>query len=193
GVGGPALASRIDLRVLPGTDPQRAAAALRTAVDGLGARLSTPEEVWSAAGDSTEQAAWDALLMILGLAIGYAGIALANSLVMTVSDRRQELALLRLAGATRGQVLRTVAVETLMCVAAGTLLGVLGTAISVGGSWAALTALVGPTPAMVPWTAMGVLAAGCAAIALTAAVLPTALALRGRDGQGILRGAAGAA
>ncbi|MFE5585354.1 FtsX-like permease family protein [Kitasatospora sp. NPDC056531] len=193
GVGGPALANRIDLRLLPGTDPQRAAAALRTAVDGLGARLTTPAEIWSAATDSTEQASWNALLMILGLAIGYAAIALANSLVMTVTDRRQELSLLRLAGATRGQVLRTVAVETLMCVAAGTALGVLGTAVSVGGSWAALTHLVGPTPAVVPWTVLGVLAACCAAIALPAAVIPAALALRGRDGQSILRGAAGAA
>ncbi|MFJ9442842.1 FtsX-like permease family protein [Kitasatospora sp. NPDC101235] len=193
GVGGPALASRIDLRLLPGTDPQQAATALRSAVDGLGARLTTPADIWSAATDSTEQASWNALLMILGLAIGYAVIALANSLVMTVTDRRQELSLMRLAGATRGQVLCTVAVETLMCVAAGTLLGVLGTAVSVGGSWAALTNLVGPTPAVVPWTVMGVLAAACAAVALTAAVLPAALALRGRDGQGILRGAAGAA
>jgi putative ABC transport system permease protein len=193
GVGGPALASRIDLRLLPGTDHRQAEAALRTAVDGLGARLATPEEIWSAATDSTEQASWNALLMILGLAIGYAAIALANSLVMTVTDRRQELSLLRLAGATRGQVLRTVAVETLMCVAAGTVLGVLGTAVSVGGSWAALTHLVGPTPAVVPWTVMGVLAACCAAVALPAAVLPAALALRGRDGRSILRGAAGAA
>ncbi|MET8625289.1 FtsX-like permease family protein [Kitasatospora sp. NPDC004669] len=192
GVGGPALVSRIDLRLLPGTDREQATAALRTAVDGLGARLTTPEAVWSAATDSTEQESWNALLMILGLVICYAAVTLANSLVMTVSDRRQELSLLRLAGATRGQVLRAVAVETLMCVAAGTLLGVLGTAISVGGSWAALTNLVGPTPAVVPWTVLGALAACCAAIALPAAVLPAALALRGRDGQGILRGAAGA-
>ncbi|MFF2079864.1 FtsX-like permease family protein [Kitasatospora sp. NPDC058162] len=193
GVGGPALADRIDVRLLPGTDRARATAALRTAVDGLGARLATPEQVWSAATDSTAEQSWNALLMILGLAIGYAAITLANSLVMTVSDRRRELSLLRLAGATRGQVLRAVAVETLLCVAAGTLLGGLGTAISLGGSWAALTALVGPTPVLVPWTILGVLAACCAAIALTAAVLPAALALRGRDGQGILRGAAGAA
>ncbi|MEV7022421.1 hypothetical protein [Kitasatospora sp. NPDC093558] len=65
-----------------------------------------------------------------------------------------------------------------------------GRADGVGGSWAALTRLVGPTPAVVPWEAMGTLAAACAAIALTAAVLPAALALRGRDGEDILRGAA---
>ncbi|MFI9721490.1 FtsX-like permease family protein [Streptomyces sp. NPDC052396] len=193
GVGGPALASQIHLRLLPGADRQQTATALRTAVHGLGARLATPEEIWSTATDSNEKASWDALLMILGLAICYAAIALANSLVMTVTDRKRELALLRLAGATKAQVLRTVAVETLMCVAAGTVLGVLGTAISIGGSWAALTHLVGPTPAVVPWEVMGVLAACCAAIALTAAVLPAALALRGRDGRNILSGAAGAA
>ncbi|WP_369182986.1 FtsX-like permease family protein [Streptomyces sp. Y1] len=193
GVGGPALTDRIDLRLLPGADRQQAATALRTAVDGLGARLATPEEIWSGATDSTEEASWNALLMILGLAICYAAIALANSLVMTVTDRRRELSLLRLAGATKAQVLRAVAVETLLCVAAGTLLGALGTALSVGGSWAALTHLVGPTPAVVPWGALATLATCCAAIALTAAVLPAALTLRGRDGQSILRGATGPA
>ncbi len=131
--------------------------------------------------------------MILGLAICYAAVALANSLVMTVTDRKRELSLLRLAGATKAQVLRSVAVETLLCVAAGTVLGLLGTAVSIGGSWAALTHLVGPTPVVVPWTELGALAACCAVIALTAAVLPTALALRGRDGRDILAGAAGAA
>ncbi|MEU1510071.1 FtsX-like permease family protein [Kitasatospora sp. NPDC005748] len=193
GVGGQALASQIHLRVLPGTDRQQAADALRTAVQGLGAKLATSEETWSAATDSNEEASWNALLMILGLAICYAAIALANSLVMTVADRRKELSLLRLAGATKAQVLRTVAVETMLCVAAGTFLGLLGTAISIGGSCAALTNLVGPTPAVVPWGTMGVLAACCAAIALVSAVLPAALALRDRDGQGILRGAAGSA
>lgn len=190
GVGGPALASRIDLRLPSGTDRQQAETGLEAAVHGLGARLATPQDVWKAATNADAEAAWNALLMILGLAIGYAAIALANSLVMTVTDRRRELSLLRLAGATKIQVLRTVAVETLMCVAAGTAMGVLGTAISVGGSWAALVHLIGPTPAAVPWGTMGALAAACAAVALTAAVLPAALALRGRDGEDILRGAA---
>jgi FtsX-like permease family protein len=43
----------------------------------------------------------------------YTGIALAGTMVMATSDRRGELALLRLAGATRRQVLLLVAVEAL--------------------------------------------------------------------------------
>ncbi|WP_031065555.1 ABC transporter permease [Streptomyces sp. NRRL WC-3742] len=185
GITGPALAQQIDVRLLPGTDPRQASNALRAAVDGLGARLATPEEVWSSSADATEKEAWNALLMILGLTICYAAVALANSLVMTVTDRRREFALMRLAGATRTQVLRTVAVETLLSVAAGTVLGVIGTLISVGGSWSTLTDLVGPTPAVIPWTVMATLAGGCAAIALLAALLPTTLALRPREGQPI--------
>ncbi|MFF7991577.1 FtsX-like permease family protein [Kitasatospora xanthocidica] len=188
GVGGPALTSQVHLRILPGTDRQQAVAALRTAVDGLGARLATPEEIGAARADGDEEATWNALLMILGLAICYAAVALANSLVMTVTDRTRELSLLRLAGATKAQVLRSVAVETLLCVAAGTLLGGLGTAVSLGGSWATLTNLVGPTPVVVPWGTLGALAGCCAVIALTAAVVPAALALRGRDGRDILGG-----
>ncbi|MFI6157010.1 FtsX-like permease family protein [Kitasatospora sp. NPDC051170] len=185
GITGPALAQQIDIRLLPGTDPRQASDALRAAVDGLGARLATPEEVWSAGADATEKEAWNALLMILGLTICYAAVALANSLVMTVTDRRREFALMRLAGATRTQVLRTVAVETLLSVAAGTVLGILGTLISIGGSWSTLTDLVGPTPAVIPWTVMATLAAACALIALLATLLPTTLALRPREGQPI--------
>ncbi|MFD7914981.1 FtsX-like permease family protein [Streptomyces sp. NPDC059752] len=131
--------------------------------------------------------------MILGLSVRYALLALANTLVMTVSDRRRELAMLRLAGATKGQVLRAVTVETLMCVAAGAVIGAAASAISITGSWAALTRLVGETPAMVPWVPLGELLAVSAAIALTAAVLPAALALRGGDGRSILAGISGEA
>lgn len=133
------------------------------------------------------------MLMILGLSVLYALVALANTLVMTLGDRRRELAMLRLAGATRGQVLRAVATETLLCVGAGALVGAVASAISIGGSWAALRQLVGPTPAVVPWATLGELLAVCAAIGLTAAVVPAALALRGGDGRSILAGVAGEA
>ncbi|MBP0450529.1 hypothetical protein J5Y04_13360 [Kitasatospora sp. RG8] len=70
-------------------------------------------------------------------------------------------------------------------------LGALASALSIAGSWAALHRLVGATPAVVPWTVLGELLAACAAVALPAAVLPAALALRGRDGRSILAGISG--
>jgi putative ABC transport system permease protein len=128
--------------------------------------------------DANEQDTRTALLMILGLSVLYALIALADTLVMTVADRRRELALLRLAGATRRQVLGTVLAETLMCVAAGTAVGLLATAVSIGGSWAALRPLIGPAmPLTVPWLMLAALTGVCAVVAVLSASLPATLAL----------------
>ncbi|MDY0812145.1 FtsX-like permease family protein [Kitasatospora purpeofusca] len=190
---GSVLPSRIIVKLAPGADREAASAALQAAVSGLGARISTPDEVSAAATDANQESSKDGMLMILGLSVLYALVALANTLVMTLGDRRRELAMLRLAGATRGQVLRAVATETLLCVGAGALVGAVASAISIGGSWAALHQLVGPTPAVVPWATLGELLALCAAIGLTAAVVPAALALRGGDGRSILAGIAGEA
>lgn len=187
------LAGRIDVRLAPGADRARTVAALRTAVHGLGARVTTADQVAAAATDANEESSRNGILMILGLSILYALIALANTLVMTISDRRRELAMLRLAGATTGQVLGAVAVETLMCVGAGAVLGALGSAISITGSWAALRQLVGPTPAVVPWSTIGELVAVCAAAALVAAVAPALMALRRGAGRNILADISGEA
>ncbi|MFE0175724.1 FtsX-like permease family protein [Streptomyces sp. NPDC059002] len=176
---GTTLASRADVRLAPGTDREHTAEALRTAVHGLGAKISTPDEVSAAATDANTEASRNGILMILGLSVLYALTALANTLLMTTTDRRRELTLLRLAGATKTQVLRSVATETLLCVAAGTLLGTFATALSITGSWSALHQLVGPTPAMVPWNTLTELLTACTAIALAATLTPTALALRG--------------
>ncbi|MEV0187410.1 FtsX-like permease family protein [Kitasatospora purpeofusca] len=190
---GSVLPSRIIVKLAPGADAAAAAIALQSAVSDLGGRISTPDEVSAAATDANQESSKNGMLMILGLSVLYALVALANTLVMTLGDRRRELAMLRLAGATRGQVLRAVATETLLCVGAGALVGAVASAISIGGSWAALRQLVGPTPAVVPWATLGELLAVCAAIGLAAAVVPAALALRGGDGRSILAGVAGEA
>lgn len=190
---GTAMAGQIDVRLAAGTDRAKTAAALQAAVHGAGARLATPRQVAAAATDANEESSRNGMLMILGLSILYAVIALANTLVMTIGDRRRELAMLRLAGATTGQVLGAVAVETLMCVAAGAVLGGLGSAISITGSWASLRQLVGATPAVVPWSTLGGLVVVCAVTALLAAVLPAALALRRGGGRSILADISGEA
>ncbi|MCZ9342705.1 hypothetical protein NGM37_33610, partial [Streptomyces sp. TRM76130] len=64
-------------------------------------------------------------LLVLGIALVYAVIALAGTQVMATADRRRELTALCLAGATTCQVLCVVAAEALTVTAAGALLGVL--------------------------------------------------------------------
>lgn len=54
---------------------------------------------------------------------GFAAIAAANTLVITVLDRRRELALLRLAGTTRRQVRAMLPWEALLVAVAGLVIG----------------------------------------------------------------------
>ena len=184
------LASRVQIELMPGADPQRTLAALNTAVAGYGAQVLLPAQISAQASDADEKASWTGMEMLLGLSLLYAAIALANTLVMTVSDRRRELILLRLVGATKAQVFKVVALETLMCIAAGTVIGALAVAIGVGGSWAALTRLVGSTPAVLPFAALGWLFAGCLVIALIAAVVPVMVVLRETQKRGMMDGLA---
>ncbi len=54
--------------------------------------------------------AW-AVWMIIGLAALFAALALVNTAAMAASERREELATIRLLGGTRGHAIRTVVLE----------------------------------------------------------------------------------
>ena len=60
-------------------------------------------------------AAWVNLLGLLVI-VGYLIVAVVNSLVVATNVRRREIALLRLVGMTRAQVLRAMRWEALMTV-----------------------------------------------------------------------------
>jgi len=60
-----------------------------------------------------------ALLAIIGAALAYTGVAVANTQLMATTGRAGDLATLRLAGATTGQVRRTIASEALVALVAG--------------------------------------------------------------------------
>ncbi|HEY0453971.1 FtsX-like permease family protein [Actinophytocola sp.] len=79
--------------------------------------------------------------LLAALALAYAAIASVNTLAVAVLSRRRELAVQRLAGATRREVTRMLAVESAVIAVAGLALGavialctVLPTAVAVG-SW----------------------------------------------------------
>lgn len=112
------------------------------------------------------------LLLVLGIALVYTVIALANTLLMATSVRGPELASLRLAGATRAQVLRAVTGETLLAVGIGTVLGLAVTAVCLTGLGAGLAALSAPVAVTVPWGFVGAVAAVCAVVATGASALP---------------------
>jgi putative ABC transport system permease protein len=167
---------RVDVRVRAGADAAAVAAGLR-AVDGV--RVMSKAQWVRASYPRTDRTTRLGLLLVLGLALLYTGISLANTLLMSAAERRRELTALRLAGATGGQVLRLVATEALTVVAVGGLLGLLVTCANLAALTAALHQLSAPTPLTLPWPALARTTAACALLALTTALASTAaVALR---------------
>ncbi|MFJ1559031.1 ABC transporter permease [Streptomyces mirabilis] len=134
-----------------------------------------------AAADSIQaarqQANAEVNYLAMGLVLAFTAIAVVNTLAMSVSERVREFALLRLAGATRRQVLGMLRTEALSVL-------LLATALGSGIALAVLTAFsVGMTgeaaPAVTPLVYVAVVAlAGL--LALVATALPGRVALRVR-------------
>ncbi|SOE30948.1 ABC transporter permease [Streptomyces sp. OK228] len=134
-----------------------------------------------AAADSIQaarqQANAEVNYLAMGLVLAFTAIAVVNTLAMSVSERVREFALLRLAGATRRQVLGMLRTEALSVL-------LLATALGSGIALAVLTAFsVGMTgeaaPAITPLVYVAVVAlAGL--LALVATALPGRVALRVR-------------
>ncbi|MQY05813.1 ABC transporter permease [Actinomadura macrotermitis] len=110
----------------------------------------------------------------LGLIVAFAGITMVNTLALAVAGRSRELALLRLAGSSRRQVLRTLRFETLAVVLLAAALGGGIAFVTLTGFGAGMT---GSSPAFPPGVFAGIVAAA-GALALAATALPARAALR---------------
>ncbi|MFG2043303.1 FtsX-like permease family protein [Dactylosporangium sp. NPDC048998] len=145
---------------------------------GVPAPVLTPAEYF--AGLDAEQRRMNdfALLAVLGMALLYTTIAIANTLVMATADRSRDLAVLRLAGTTPRQVLAMVGIEALLAAAAGIALAWLVAGGMLLGLTRGLRAGDAEPEVVVPWTPVLGVAGVCAAVALVAALIPAALALR---------------
>ncbi|MFE7929956.1 FtsX-like permease family protein [Streptomyces sp. NPDC057456] len=166
---------RVDVRVRAGAEPTAVAARLRT-VDGV--RVMDRAQWVRAAHPQTNRTTRLGMLLVLGIALLYTGISLANTLAMAAAERRSDLTALRMAGATRGQILRLAATEALIAVAVGALLALLVTAVNLTGLSAALHLLSAPTSIALPWQALAWTTAACALLATLTALTSTTPALR---------------
>ncbi|MBB5934904.1 ABC transporter permease [Streptomyces zagrosensis] len=152
----------------PGSDPDKVAAALAPLGD------VTDRDGYAAAQDKDREiSAWANTTMAAVLG-GFAAIAAANTLIMTVLDRRRELSTLRLIGSTRRQILGMVRWEALLVGVAGI---VLGTAIALITLNPMMHGITGSAPHVPP----GLYAAFAGAtllLGLVSTTLPARLALR---------------
>ncbi|MGW2178522.1 ABC transporter permease [Streptomyces sp. NPDC001732] len=166
-----AVVDRIDVRLSPGADRAAVTAQLRK----TGGTVRPVEQWLAATHPRTSAQTRFGLAVVLGIALVYTVLALANTLLMAGSVRSSELDALRLAGATRRRVLAVVAGETLFAVGLGALLGLAVTAVNLAGVGAALASLSAPVEVSVPWSLMGGAAGVCAVVAVGAALLPEAV------------------
>lgn len=144
--------------------------------------LAALGDVTDASGYAVEQnvdrelGAWANYVMAAVLG-GFAAVAAVNTLVMTVLDRRRELATLRLVGSTRRQVLRMLRWESLLVSAAGV---ALGTGIALITLTPMMRGLTGELP-HVPPLLYAAFAATAVSLGLVAVTLPARAALRDRE------------
>jgi putative ABC transport system permease protein len=124
-----------------------------------------------------------ALVAVLGMALVYTSIAIANTLIMSIGGRGRDLAVLRLGGGTPRQVLTMIGAEALLVGVTGVLLAGLVAAGMLAGLRAGLVHLVADPRTVVPWTPILLIAGACVAITFVASVVPAALLLRTPPGR----------
>ncbi|MCR3752931.1 ABC transporter permease [Lentzea californiensis] len=163
---------RILVRAEPGTDITTALADVTDRHPG-----STVTNTAGLTGRLANDLALSAWLnkLLMGIMIGYAAMAAANTMVMAALTRGRELASLRMVGVTRKQVKRMVHAEQS---------GLLGVSLLIGGSIAALTlisvvrTLTGQSIPYVPPLGWVSIIGGTTLLALLTTVLPIARLLR---------------
>ncbi|MFE7564006.1 FtsX-like permease family protein [Kitasatospora sp. NPDC057500] len=165
-----------DHQVLVADAPGADRAAVAKGLSGLGVPglTVTDRAGFAAQADKSQEMGSWANAVMAGVLGGFAAVTAANTLVMTVLDRRREVALLRLAGTTRRQVRHMMRWEALLVAAAG--LGI-GSVIA----WLTLVpitrGIAGVTPHVPAGTALP-LAAGAVVLCLAATGLPARALLR---------------
>jgi putative ABC transport system permease protein len=114
---------------------------------------------------------------LLFLAVVIALIGIANTLALSIHERRREIGLLRAVGMTRGQVRGSVRWESVLIALLGTALGAL---IAVGGAWGIVQALADQdiTTFAVPGVQLAVITLLAGGAGVVAAVGPARRAAR---------------
>ena len=164
--------TRVDVVLAAGADPATVAASIgRTLVEPY--VLSAPSDIGASMRAATADLRATMALMV-AIALFAAAFLILNTLAMTVVERIRELALLRAAGAGRGQVVRVVTTQALILGFAGSAAGlVLGAVLA--GVVAAWLRAAGTANVDGPVVSPAVLATGLAAgmlITLVASIEP---------------------
>ena len=149
-----------------------------------GARI-VDVSTWAAEADRAEdRLVWLFTLLLIGVSAGYGAVAVANTLLLAAAGRLADLRLIRLAGATRRQVLWLVTAESALVVLIGALLGGAVAFVGLLSIRAGLAEQAGvPVDLVVPWSVVGGVVGLCLLLAVLASALPTWRSLRHRPAR----------
>ena len=151
----------------------------------LGAKLIGANEYAAMADAEEDHLVWMFTLILVGMAGGFTIIAVANTLLMAAVSRRPELISLARLGATQGQLLRLVLLETAFVVTVGTMLGFATALPGLLAIREGLSAQIGqPVALVLAWPAVAAVTGACLTGALLASLTPLATdRLRRRNGR----------
>ena len=140
------------------------------AVPATGLRVLTAREYVQLDIDEEDRIVQIFLAVLLGLGVGYTGLAVANTLLMATAARRTEFRSLRLAGGGTSHVLRVTSGEALLAVATGTLLGGTVALVCLLAARRSIEDEIGQAiDLVVPWGQNTAVAVVCALVAVLAA------------------------
>ncbi|MCW2765846.1 MAG: hypothetical protein JWO11_1805 [Nocardioides sp.] len=151
---------------------------IERSLSGTHSRLLTSDEWIDQVDQETRAANNVGLWVLLGPAGLYAGIAIVNAILIGASQRRRQLRVIRLLGATREQVRRMAVWEAGLVGAAALLVGGLVTGLVGWLVRRATTADVPDVTMTVPWLPLTGVVITCAGLAVVAALVGARGALR---------------
>ncbi|MFJ9609602.1 FtsX-like permease family protein [Kitasatospora sp. NPDC101176] len=152
--------------------------AVNQALAGSGARIVTYDDYLEAQRAHAAEQTDNAAVIVLGIALAYALIAVANTLIMAMAGRRREFALLGMAGVVRSQIVKVAAAESAIAVVVATVLAAVATGLAAVTQHVSLSRLATAPPTVIPWTQIGGTIALCALVTLVTALQATGRATR---------------
>ncbi len=167
------------VRAAPGTDLGALRTGLQRAVDPYYVVEVQDREQFKGQQASQINGLLGILYGLLGLAIVIAVLGIVNTLALSVIERRREIGMLRIIGLLRGQLRRTIYLESLLIAVFGAVLGV-AIGLTFGALFTHTLRSAGLANIAIPWGQALVFVVVAAAVGVLAALWPASRAARTR-------------
>lgn len=165
------------IRLAPGASRST----VRTAIRAAGADKVQTVPQWADDRTAAQQRGNVGILAVLmGMAGGYAVVAVINAVMIAGTERRTEFAAARVTGLTRPQVIRAALIESWAVTAIGLVLGCTVAAGALAGMLAASLRAAGRPLVDVPWTLLGITTVAAFAVTGAASIWTTYSATKPR-------------